>query len=280
MVKRASGPGVSFFAFQDIITAVVGIFILITLILVLELAERFETAAAPPTADAEVILDSLKALEQEIERMSAELQRRLDAQSESADINEFNRQQKLDQATASIAMLNQQIDSLDQRNAELRQKIEEAERTGTRLLAEAADQEKNRPVIEHLREKRREIQQRLAQLETEDSPIYRDTTADGRHITLILLEDRAIELSDARTKSVRTFTGNRRVQELEQWLNNNDLSSRQLFLVLKPGTADDFKRIQRSLDSNRAVYGFTLGAVDYRVRLAFETSSRPGEVTE
>ena len=42
--RRSVGPGVSFFAFQDIITAVVGIFILVTLLLVLELAQRVETA--------------------------------------------------------------------------------------------------------------------------------------------------------------------------------------------------------------------------------------------
>lgn len=280
MVKRASGPGVSFFAFQDIITAVVGIFILITLILVLELAERFESAAAPPTADIEVIVDSLKSLEQEIERISAELQRRLAAQAETADITEFNRQQKLDQASASIALVDQQLATLEQRNAEIRQQMEEAERTGTRLLAEAAELEKNRPVIEHLREKRREIQQQLAQLESEDSPIYRDITAEGRHITLIMLENRAIELSDAETKSIRRFTGSQRVQQLEQWLNDMELSTRQLFLVLKPGTADDFQRIEQKLKSSRAVYGYTLGGVDYRVRLAFETTSRSGEAAE
>jgi hypothetical protein len=44
--RRTQGSGVSFFAFQDIITSVVGIFVLIMLIMVLELVQTVSEAKA------------------------------------------------------------------------------------------------------------------------------------------------------------------------------------------------------------------------------------------
>lgn len=269
--RRTQRPGVSFFAFQDIITAVVGIFILITLILVLELVEQVEAASAKPTADIEPVLESIATLEDQIEHLTAEVERRTTAQAETADINEFNREEKREQARARVAAAERRRDELRDKVSDVHNRLETAEREGADLAAKEADLQDDRRLLESLKDqagKRREEVQRLL---SDDSPVFRDVTEEGRHVTLIILEGRAVDLRDAGSKSKQMFRGPRRLDLMRDWLSQNDLSRRQLFVVIKPGGAGDFTALQTDLDRSGAVYGYNVAGADEQIRLGFES---------
>lgn len=275
MSRRSHGPGVSFFAFQDIITAVVGIFILITLLLVLELAQRVEAASSSPTADVTAVRDAIASLEGEVQRMDAELARRAHAQDETAELNEFNRQEKSELARAAAQAAEQQLEALRATAKQTSDRNAGAKKLETMLLLDSAALEDDRSLLEQLKSKLGQVQTAINQVSGDDSRIFRDKTEQGRFVSLVVFENRTIQLRDALTKTSRSWSGPRRLDEMRNWLTGNDLSSRQLFLLIKPGTAGDFEAIQLDLDRMKAVYGYDIAGPGERVRLGFETQSLP-----
>ena len=98
MSRRTIGPGVSFFAFQDIITAVVGIFILITLTLILELNQRVESASDAPESANPNIEQEVVDLEQQTVNLQRQYDLRLQQLADMSEITVLNRDQKIQEA--------------------------------------------------------------------------------------------------------------------------------------------------------------------------------------
>jgi hypothetical protein len=275
MKRKASGPSVSFFAFQDIITAVVGIFILITLLLVLELAQRVEAAASTPTADISAVEEMIETLQGEVERMTEEIQDRIKSQNDTAGINEFNRQEETEKLEDKSKVLTQQIASANEMATDLSTKIAAAKQEENKLLMQSEELSSQRSLLEELENRLAEVQNEINRLESDDTPVFRDQTEQGRFITLITLGARQIEIRDALTKFKDDYTGSRRTNDLFAWLDANDLSSRQIYLVVKPGGTDDFHTVQKHLDDSSAIYGFNVSGAAESVRLGFEMPSLP-----
>jgi len=275
MKRGSNGPSVSFFAFQDIITAVVGIFILITLVLVLELAQRVEAAASTPTADISSVLEMIETLDNEVQRITEELQQRSDAQNETSGINEFNRQDRMEQLEDKEKVLQQQLASASELSKDLQKKIDSAEQDENKLLLRSEELNSQRSLLEQLEDRVAQVQSEINRLESDDTPVFRDQTEQGRFITLITLDARKIELRDALTKEKQDFVGPRRTNDLFAWFDANDLSSRQVYLVVKPGATADFHAVQEHLDDSGAVYGYNVTGSKDNIRLGFEMPSLP-----
>ena len=117
--RRRSGPGVSLFAFQDIITAVAGIFILITLILCLQLQlKKHSKAKDRPAVDSRLQADVIEA-EARALALQAEYDTQVQMQAEISELNRFNQADKLremavelDSAKQVLASMQSQVESL------------------------------------------------------------------------------------------------------------------------------------------------------------------------
>jgi vacuolar-type H+-ATPase subunit I/STV1 len=275
MKRRNTGPSVSFFAFQDIITAVVGIFILITLLLVLELAQRVEAAASTPTADISSVKEMIETLQGEVDRMTEEIQERIESQNETAGINEFNRQEETEKLEDKSKVLQQQIASANEMAIDLSKRIAAAKQEENKLLLKSQELGSQRALLEELEKRLAQVQNEINRLESDDTPVFRDQTEQGRFITLITLAAGKIEVRDALTKSKQDYTGPRRTNDLFAWLDANDLSSRQVYLVIKPGGTTDFHAVQEHLDDSNAVYGFNVTGAADSIRLGFEMPPLP-----
>jgi len=275
MKRRNNGPSVSFFAFQDIITAVVGIFILITLLLVLELAQRVEAAGSTPTADISSVVQMIETLQGEVERMTQELQQRIESQNETAGINEFNRQEETDKLEDKSKILQQQLATANEMATDLSKRIAAAKQEENKLLLQSEELGSQRSLLEELEQKAAQVQNEINRLESDNTPVFRDQTEQGRFITLITLGAGKIEIRDALTKFTQDYTGPRRTNDLFAWLDANDLSSRQIYLVIKPGGTPDFDAVQERLDNKRAVYGYNVTGAADSIRLGFEMPSLP-----
>lgn len=268
--RRVHQPGVSFFAFQDIITAVVGIFILITLILVLELVERVESAAAPPTQSTESILENIAILEDEVERIEQELQRRSEQGQQQASLNEFNRQARKEQAIAELSATRDQMEELQAKLRQTRDQHTAAQLEARELAEEAKNLEEDVRLLEELKARTGKMRDRIDHLDADETPVFRDTTVDGRLVTVIELNGAKIDVTDAGTKQKTTFSGARKRRDLEDWLDQHNLSKRQLFLVVKPGGAGDFVALRSVLEDEGALFGYTVASSDQQIRLGFE----------
>lgn len=274
MKRRASGPGISFFAFQDIITAVVGIFILITLILVLELTQRVEAASSRPTGNAVEIQATLDSLGEEISRVSVEYEERLTAQEGTATLNRFNRDAKIGELTGDINAAKEQIRSTKERLQKLGERIDEENKVGSDLLIQSQKLEQDRDLIADLKGDADELDRTIQQLTSDDGMIYRDETADGRSLCILTLGNDGIVVQDALSRSKRSFTNGDWIRDFSGWVTQIDGRHRHFLLLVRPSGVTRFDAIRKLFVERGHVYGFDVVAEDHRAQLAFQWEPR------
>jgi hypothetical protein len=273
--RKSNAPSVSFFAFQDIITAVVGIFILITLLLVLELAQRVEAAAQTPMADIAAVVEAIEALKQETQRMATEIALRTESADQDAALNEFNRAERTERLENTVAVAQARLKELNEKAKETAGRIATAEKKEITLLMRSEELRDDRSILEQLKAKLAEVENAINRLDGDDTPLFRDKTETGRFVTLITFRAGTIELRDALSRGSIDFTSPRKLDDLRDWLTQNDLGKRQLFLVITPGAAGDFEAIRATLDKQRAVYGFNVSGPASQLKLGFEVTEAP-----
>ena len=273
--RRSLGPSISFFAFQDIITAVVGIFILITLILVLELAQRVEAASSGESVNVAPIVEAIQSLDEEVARLRELVKSRLNEEASTTALNAFTRVEMVDQLRSQHAGLETRLAQVQSQINRLETQQAKAKAESQLLASESVKLQTQRTLIEQLSQKMRQVQAKLNLLAGDKSPIYRDETEDGRFVTLMTLDGTSIELRDALTQSSESFVGGRRLASLEQWLKTNSLAQRQLYIMIQPGGSNDFDAMRQLLEDANAVFGFTVVGENDSVQLGFEVNQIP-----
>jgi|GEM_PF-2821065 len=281
--RRTSTPGVSFFAFQDIITAVVGIFILITLIMVLELAERVEQSAAAPvqseqganSEDVQAILAAIETLEEDVQRLRDQYNERRESSLGTVEINSLNREEKLAQMTARVEHLTRKLETMDQQATKMQRALEIARAEKKQLEELYQSQRGQRDLLQQLAEKMRQLQSQVNRLVSDKSEVYRDVLEDGRFLTLISLKQSSVTLRDALSQTVLDLTGGNRIERLRTWIRDSGTKSRHFMVFIEPDGTLDFQAVQKLLDDASALYGYTVVAADHPVKLGFELT-QPG----
>jgi 3-dehydroquinate dehydratase len=275
MSRTISAPGVSFFAFQDIITAVVGIFILITLIMILELIEKVDAASKSSAGDAAAVSGLIEQIRGEADLMETQIAavvKQSDNESEvlatSATLTAEVLQQQVGQQNSfaeelqkQLAALTRQVEDAQRRKVEVRQlvdgKIRELERKEEQLDAEAM-----------------EIESRVSKIEDSTSPLYNDTLADGRFLVMIRLGDHPhssekITIRDGQSSRAMNFDS---VEQLISNLKRRDHFKSHYLILVAPGGAADFKILRRYLDLLRPAvrYGFDVIGSEDDLKMIFE----------
>ncbi len=273
--RRAIGPSVSFFAFQDIITAVVGIFILITIILILELTQRVEAASKPATANVDEIMATIDLLKSETSRLQDEYSERVKAVSEFTNLNEFNRSYEIEKLSSRIQAESEQIATLEQQLEEMNQRIQQERARATKLLTESSDLEEERDRVSQLNRESLERDQAIARLQKADGLIYRDSTDDGRSLCLATLDATGITVQDAESRQVHNFHSNRWFSDFADWFDQVNLRSRHVLVLLRPSGVKDFERVKELLKKRGCVYGFDVVPEDFQVTLGFQWEIGP-----
>ena len=134
--RRSTSNSVSFFAFQDIITSVVGIFVLITLIMAIELAQSVADASEASSEGVSAdLLKSLASLEAGIAEMQAEFDALSSAQNSASGLNRFNRQQILADAQTRLLQIQQRTARNEQDLEDTKQSLVESKKIEEQLLA-------------------------------------------------------------------------------------------------------------------------------------------------
>lgn len=276
MKRRRVRPTVSLFAFQDIITSVVGIFVLITLIMVLELAQTVADAGtATMESVSKALLDSLAMMELEVDQLQAEYDQLSEARGKMAGNNRFNREQRLADAQRQIGQKKQAIERTIELTAETQQSLVEAKKIEEQLLAEGQAVEAEQQLILDLQDKQQEVQRYSSIIATEKPIVFRDQTDHGRAVVLVRLEDSHILINDSASRDSRDFSGSSRTSVFQTWLSKVDLTKRQILLIVKSSSVADFEAVKESLNSEHAVWGFDVAANDQNFRLHYEMEISP-----
>ena len=211
MKRRRTGPRISLFAFQDIITSVVGIFVLITLIMVLELAQTVaDASAATMESVSQELLKSLAVMEQETEQLQTEYDLLNAAQMKSVGSNRFNRAQQLAEAEHELSQVANSIARTIEMTEETQQSLIAAENIEKELLAEGQAIEVDQQQILDLQNKQMEVQRYYSIMKAEKPIIFRDQSERGRAVVLVRLENAQILVGDSADRHDLDFRGSSR----------------------------------------------------------------------
>lgn len=273
MPRRVSGPQVSFFAFQDIITSVVGIVILITLVLIIELAQKVERIENATVPDMNAVVQRIEKLKVMITSLQVELDQRNKAENAVAGVNRFNYQNLLEESQRSLTSLTTQIGIAEHDSNAQTSQLQRAVGEQHRVQAAAAGLESQRIELAGLLEQQEAMRFKMENVSSDPSLIYRDTTAAGQFVCLVLLGDAEIEVHDAAEQRTFTFAGTGRQARWRKWLLNQSLSKRHFFVAIRPSGTADFQDIRDGLDDAQATYGFSVVAANKQMKLGYEAET-------
>lgn len=237
--RKRSANVVSFFAFQDIITAVTGVLVLVTLILALSVTLSTPTVVANSQEPIEAVeSDEIERLREEIKQQLQRFEQllELDRIALLNDPEQLRRQ--IDQARADLQRaqddLAQARQSLENRRSEL--EIEQGE------LAAMAE----RLGMQDLEARAAELQDQLRQLEASNRVVFNFRDLRGKSAWLIdLAQDRIQVAQVAVAEPPRVFDA-REIDQVIAWMETLDARNTHLVLFVRPGTLAAYERLSEA----------------------------------
>ena len=268
--RKAQGPSVSFFAFQDIITSVVGIFVLITLIMMVELVTRKASASGSNQAVEDTFSAVIVELQQQYEALEAR-SAKLDTMAKKiGSVQVFNRDEVTKELQASIQSLNEQLERTERRNQEIQRVIDEQKKLQSDLQMEVKNRSPDREELEKLRKDLEKLDTRLAKLNTQEPLIYKSQSLDGRNVVVLEITSSEIAILDLAGDTRVTLRGRYFAGEFKDWMRKQTISRNHFFLLIRPGGSDNFQQIREVLDNSKASYGYDVLDMEKSLQLRSE----------
>lgn len=244
MIRKRRSP-FTLFAFQDIVTSVMGIMILVTLLLALELVEQIQ---ATPAVQNELSLQQLQAYHDQLRHQVEALQGQVEQQA--AQNREIHDRQYL---LLQIQSLEEQYRVLQRENTALQQRLQQAQEAHRKLQRQAQQlQQRHAEERQRLAREIRALQRRL--LQQKDRVFYKPVKdfdkkawmveASGRGVLVGLV---GVDASPLRFATVEAFL---------HWVERTrDPAEDYFLLVFKPSGAEAYQKLRTTLQER----GFPLG---------------------
>lgn len=263
MTRRArSTPGASFFAFQDIITAVSGVMIVIVLLLAVELMQRPEGEGRPSIAVRNQLVAAIDEAHQQ--------RRRLTEQVAEAD------RQFRALAAAPPRQLQARIDELEREIEEFKRQIErqraqsdELTEQEQQVAAERFDAQADEEELQRIQAQIDDLEERIDRLRSSERPLYglpRGFRGEG---WLVVVDAERIEAASlARRQRPIVFESSAGSLDdgpaapFLRWADLQDSGSSYWLLLVRPDGVDVFDLLEPALRAQRLRYGFDLVAQD------------------
>ena len=203
MGRRIQGPSVSFFAFQDIITSVVGIFALILIIMMVELVSKTVEGKGDGNLVADTLSQSLKSFESDV----AELRQRseeLSVDSRSVvGIQRFNVEEIRSDIEKRIQHIVEQTKRTDALSQQLRKLLIASQGELDQLDKQAVATEDKRDELQTLIGKLQYLDSKIGNLTTEDPLVFRNTNLAGRSL---IVTDVQLRRADEGANTIESCT--------------------------------------------------------------------------
>jgi len=272
MARRRSGAAAfSLFSFQDIITSVTGVVLLVTLLLSLELINRVPGAPAA-AARPEPAQTELAELQSQVQRLHTELQAGQQELAAFAGTTpaEVRRQQTAVEAEAR---------ALEQEALELTQ--QQASLAGERLAVDqaAAASADRQQALEQTAAERQQAARELAELEDRSAVRFNPAQAAGRSVWLVDIAADVVGIRRFQAGAERTefrggllsSAGSQALAHMRSWRASVD----QPVLLVRPSGITAFDEISKELRGRGFDLGFDTLEEDQEVELAVPRESAP-----
>jgi hypothetical protein len=251
VARGQSGAPVSFFAFQDIITAVSGILIIVVLLLTLELVEQREVEAAPAGRPADVSAE-LAAAEAERDSLKAELADEAAAVKAAAGASAGELRSQSAALRTEIERLGGEVAKAEARKAELTaaEKAVEVRRfDAAETLARA----------EQAGRKADELRRQIEEAKRDDRPVFSLPRGFNKAGWLAVLGGSSVEAAPIgrTTRPTRIAGPDGATGSADAFLRWADEHDGDYFLLLvRPSGAEIFKPVDDAFREKGVSYGF------------------------
>lgn len=250
MGRRSSSPPISLFSFQDIITSVTGIMILVTLMLGLELIQR--TVNAPPQKTAEITTAMETAVENVVEEIE-DLKQQLAA----------TQQDVMELAGIDPEDLIRELKELEVVNRRLKEDVTESERQSTEAdrrkkeaEAEKARRKNDPRTLEEMTRETRRIEEELRKLKQSNRVIFNPAAGSAKQPWLVELSDRGFTVAEVgKVQPPSKFAD---LNAFHSWASKRDATNEYFVLLIKPTGVDSFPQITALLQQLKFDLGYDL----------------------
>lgn len=253
MSRRKTSNPVSLFSFQDIITSVTGIMILVTLLMALELSQR---VIASPRVQTMVVS---RQLENAVADADADIQQ-LEAQLAERDarLRQFAAMDRR-KLTADARDTRRQIEQLDAETQHLATQADDARQRQREMEARQQAKRQELAELDELNRQIAELEERLRKLKSSDRVIYNPAQGTSKEAWLVEVAGQTLQAAPmgraARPLAFAVTSAGQVPTTFLQWLDSRDKNSEYLVLMVKASGVGIFDRLKEEL----ARRGFDLG---------------------
>ena len=231
MGRRNSGPPISLFSFQDIITSVTGIMILVTLLLGVELVQR--TVNSPPVKTADItarLTAAADATEGEIKAIEQELQGRQQGVLAVAGLNSEALQRDLDDLEELTHQFQQELSESEKQKLESEQRRLEAGEEQTRRKDDRS--------LEQVKNALASAQSELEKLKQSNRVIFNPADGTSKRAWLVEISDKGFVVAEmGKAEPPQTFAD---YAAFQSWAAGRNAASEYFVLLVKPTGVKDF----------------------------------------
>jgi hypothetical protein len=258
--RGRGGSPVSLFAFQDIITSVTGIMILVTLFLALELINRRE--GSPDVQTAALTAEIQEAVQQADQTQSAitSIRKQIDVlKSELADRETTLNQEvrfDVDELKGKLRYLEELNEIMTKELAQSRQRHAAAEESLEELKAQDEQRNDDRKQLADMARQAQQKLRELQKLKQTNRVIFNPGQGSAKTPWLIELTLGNIQAAEpGKSGSPQSFAD---VKALLAWAAKRSRSGEYFVLLLKPETIEEFHAARLGLEQQGFDVGFDL----------------------
>lgn len=271
--RKAQGPSVSFFAFQDIITSVVGIFVLITLIMMVDLVTKTSSSAKVREAFEDIYTAAIDDLQEQLAKLETRSAQLDVAATKLGNVQVFNKEEIAKELEASIQSLNQQVERVERRNQEIQRVIEGQDKVKSELQIEVEKRSPDREELERLLKQLEKLDSKIQSLQTDEPLVFKSQDLQGRTIVIIEVHANKLVLLDLAKDSRSEISGGALDGKFRSWLSSRNVGSIHCFVLIRPYAAGTFGSVRAVLDATGASYGYDLIDKKRSVKLRSEVGN-------
>lgn len=253
MSRRKNSNPVSLFSFQDIITSVTGIMILVTLLIALELSQRVLNS---PRVQTIAVSQQLEGAVNEAEREIRDLEARL--AKGDAKLQQLAAMDRRRLAAEQIDV-QRQLEQLDAETARLAKQAQDSEKRQADMEAREQAQQQEVGRADELDRRIEELEEQIHKLKSSNRVIYNPAQGTSKEAWIVELTGGSIQAAPmGRAAKPRVFpvvAAGQIPGAFEQWLRGLNPRSEYLVLLIKASGVELFDALKEVLEQK----GFELG---------------------
>jgi len=254
--RRRNKSPFSLFAFQDIITSVTGIMILITMMLTLELLDRKEQSPQVKTDEA---IEQLERVTNQIDAEIAQLEAQLNANTSVLRYDATTVREQIGELTAARQQLESDVQQLRVESQQSRQRRD-------RIRQQEQSQEATPETLASLQEETRKTREQLERLKRSNRMIFNPSEGDQKTPWLVELDaDRITVAQVGESARPQVFPS---VDSFLSWSSRRNQRTEYFVVLVKPNSVESFAEVHATLSTS----GFDVG---YDVMPADQTAIDP-----